>query len=68
MLRVGKTRVDDIAPSDSKVAFKEIPNGQEWRVKAVRDLIEVQNDKLELSGLESQEIETMLTWICTTGP
>ena len=68
MLRVGKTRVEDIAPSDSKVAFKEIPNGQEWRVNAVRELIEVQNDKLKVSGFDSEEIETMLTWICTTGP
>ena len=66
MLRVGKTRVEDIAPSDSKVAFKEIPNGQEWRVNAVRELIEVQNDKLEVSGFDSEEIETMLTWICMT--
>ena len=68
MLRVGKTRVEDIIPSDSKVAFKEIPAGQEWRIQVVKELIEVQNDKLAISGFESEEIETILTWICTTGP
>ena len=67
-IRVGKTRVEDITPFDSKVPFKEIPDGQEWRVNAVKELIEVQNEKLEVNGFESEEIETMLTWICTSGP
>ena len=68
MLRVGKTRVEDIILSDSKVAFKEVPAGQEWRIRMVKELIEVQNDKLAISGFESKEIETIMTWICTTGP
>ena len=68
MLRAGKTSIEDITPSDSKVPFKEILNGQEWRVNTVKELVEVQNDKLEVIRFESEEIETMLTWICVTGP
>ena len=37
MRRVGKTRVEDITPSDSKAPFKEIPNGQEWNLNAVKE-------------------------------
>ena len=68
MLRVGKTSIEDINPSDSKVVFKEIPVGEEWRVNIVKEIIEVQNNNLEVSGFESEEIKTILTWICTTGP
>ena len=28
MLRCGKTKVDDLVPSDAKVVFKDIPDGQ----------------------------------------
>ena len=68
MLRVGKTRIEDIIPSDRKVVFKEIPAGQEWRINVVKELSDVKNNNLEVSGFELEEIKTMLTWICTTGP
>ena len=68
MLRAGKTKVENIIPCDSKVAFKEVPAGQEWRIKVAKELIEVKNDKLVISGFDLDEIDTILTWICTTGP
>ena len=68
MLRCGKTKVDDLVPSDGKVVFKDIPNGQDWRIHAVQELVKVQNYQLEISGFNSEEVQTMLTWICTSGP
>ena len=68
MQRSGKTRVEDLVSSDSKVVFKEVPNGQTWRINAVQEIIEVQNNSLEITGFDSEEIQTILTWICTSGP
>ena len=68
MLRCGKTKVEDLVPSDRKVVFKHIPNGQEWRVHAVQELVEVENNQLEIRGFSAEEVQTILTWICTSGP
>ena len=37
-------------------------------IRMVKELIEVQNDKLAISGFESKENGAIMTWICTTGP
>ena len=67
-LRSGKDTTETITASESKVAFKEIPNGQEWRINFAREIIDVEHDKLEVPGFVTEELKSILTWICTTGP
>ena len=68
-LRSGKDTTETTTASESKVvAFKEIPNGQEWRKSFARDIIDVEHDKLEVPGFVTEELKSILTWICTTGP
>ena len=67
-LRSGKDTNESITASESKVAFKEIPKGQEWRINFAREIIDVEHDKLEVPGFVTEELKSILTWICTTGP
>ena len=68
MLRSERDNVSDITKSDSQAIFKNIPDGLEWRIGAVKELIDVENNKLEISGFNSDEIQKILNWICMTGP
>ena len=68
MTRSGKSNVEDIVVADSKTVFKEIPVGEEWRIKMTREIIDVENDRLKVNGFHSEELQEILTWICTSGP
>ena len=68
MIRSGKSNVEDIVVADSKSVFKEIPVGEELRIKMTREIIDVENYKLKVNGFHSEELQEILTWICTSGP
>ena len=59
---------ENITASESKVAFKDIPNRQEWRINFAREIIDIERDKLEVPGFVTEELNSILTWICTSGP
>ena len=59
--------MDDTVTSDSKTVFREIPDGQEWRFNVVKELIDIEPDKLKLDGFTSKELREILTWVCTSG-
>ena len=49
MLRCGRNSVEDLKPTDSdNVVFREIPNGEDWRINMTQELIDVQNNQLEI--------------------
>ena len=59
---------DDICPKSSKVPFRKIPEGQEWRKNIAKEIIQTMNENLEVPGFDKDELNTLLTWITTTGP
>ena len=59
---------DDICPKSSKVPFRKIPEGQEWRRNIAKEIIQTMNENLEVPGFDKDELNTLLTWITTTGP
>ena len=68
MIRCGKNNVEDISIADSKKVFKETPTSEEWRIIMTREIVDVENDKLDVNGFKSEELQKILTWICTSGP
>ena len=68
MIECGKSNVEDINIADSKKVFREIPTGEEWRVNMTKEIIDVENDKLQVNGFKSEELQEILNWICTSGP
>ena len=59
-----------IIDCDSLV-FRDIPAGEEWRVSAVsaaKELIEARKDESLIENLNAEEIEEILSFVCTSGP
>ena len=52
----------------SKAVFREVPDGEEWRIDFVKEIIDIENDRLKLSGFTSKELQEILTWVCSSGP
>ena len=59
---------DDICPKSSKVPFRKLPEGKEWRINIAKEIIQTMNENLEVPGFDKDELNTLLTWITTTGP
>ena len=50
----------------NEMRYFSSPENEEWRDHALKDLINVQNNKLELAGFNDQEIKEMINFLCTT--
>ena len=67
-LRSGKTINENITPKESFVPYKEVPMGESWRVQFASELLECVNGPLMVDGFQAEELNEILTWICTSGP
>ena len=67
-LRWGKTINENITPKESFVPYKEVPMGESWRVQFASELLECVNGPLMVDGFQAEELNEILTWICTSGP
>ena len=57
-----------ISSQESVVPFRDIPNGEEWRIGLVKELIECKNNMVNVNGFKKDELDEILKWICTSGP
>ena len=67
-IRSGLETVEEISSVNCIVTFRKIPDGEKWRIEMIKELICFRNNGLDINGFEYEEIESILTWICTSGP
>ena len=60
-IRSGLETVEEISSVNCIVPFRKIPD-------MIKELICFRNNGLDINGFEYEEIESILTWICTSGP
>ena len=65
----GRQDIKNVKPSDcDKLVFRSIPDGEEWRVNIIQELIDVKNYASNIENLSAEEMEEILNFICTSGP
>ena len=67
MLLFDKVRVEDITKNDvNSFKYADVPQGDEWRVEMVKEIIEIRNSKLEVENFDDEEIEEIMNYLCTS--
>ena len=66
--RSGKEIFEKITVQESKKAFRDIPQGENWRIGFAREIIECRHQNFLVPGFEAEELDEILNWICTSGP
>ena len=67
MLLVGKTSVNDVAKSDAdKIEYFQMENKDKWKVEIIKEIIDVKSTIAEIDNFNSEELETVLTYLCTS--
>ena len=61
MLLTNNNLISQIKNSDfTPIIYKEIPNGEEWRVNLIKELIDVRHDRDMLQGFTYDEIGDLI--------
>ena len=67
MLLAGKTSVEEIKKEDVyKIDYFPIDENDKWKVDAIKEIIEIKNKMLDIDNFELEELEEILTYLCTS--
>ena len=67
LLRTNKTDVCQLVPNDAfDVHYHPISSVDEWRVPFIMELIDAKNDQLNISNIADDDLEEMLSALCTS--
>ena len=67
MLLVGKTSVDEVEKKDAEnIEYYPIKGEDLWKVDAIQEIIEVKSRRLEIDDFNQDELEDILTHLCTS--
>ena len=67
MLLVGKTSVDEVVKDDAEsIEYHPIDKGDLWKVDAIKEIVEVKSRNLEIDDFQPEELENILTYLCTS--
>ena len=67
MLLVGKTSVNDVNKKDVDIVeYFKMDKNDEWKVKMIKEIIDVKSKKANVDNFQGEELETILTYLCTS--
>ena len=63
----GKSKVDELSTNDADfIKYHPIADDDKWRVSLVRELMAIRDNQLYVDGFEDQEINDIITFVCTS--
>ena len=65
MLLTEKNRIGDLNAGNVDFAYHTVIEADEWKIDFVKELIDVKNDNLNVAGMDLDEIEEILEYLCT---
>ena len=66
MLLTGNNTIEDLKACKVDFDYHTVEKSDEWKIKLVKELIDVQQDDLTVDGLEQAELDEILEYLCTS--
>ena len=66
LLKSSADSIQELKPHHVTAQYRDIPECEEFRVGFIREIIEVKNNKLEVTGFEDDELEDILQHLCVS--
>ena len=64
LLKSKATHVYKWTPKDANFKYREVPDGEQFRVDFIKEIIEVKNSELEVIGFTVEEPDEILQHLC----
>ena len=65
MISTEKNRIEDLKAGNVDFAYHTAIEDDEWKINFVKELIDVRNDHLDVAGMDSDELEEILEYLCS---
>ena len=65
MILADKTRIGDLRANLEDFQYHNIPDEEKWRINMLRELVNVKENECTVPGLEENELDEILEYICT---
>ena len=67
LLMTNKSTINDVTKEDIKtLKYKECEPENAWKIVMVKELVEVRNNQLRVENFENDELDEILTFLCTS--
>ena len=66
MLQAGLNRLEDLKVSNCDFDYNKVGEADVWRLDFVRELVELRNGDLVVPGMNHEDLEVILEYLCTT--
>ena len=67
LLKTNKSHIDELVPSDAEgIEYHPICIEEKWKVQFISEIIETKHKQLEISNLEDDDLDKMLTFLCVS--
>ena len=66
MLNSRTDNIKKLVPRHADYDYFEVPDGQEYRIEFIKELIEVKNNIYEVDGFNNEELDDILCFLCTS--
>ena len=64
MLLTGKNRIEDLEALNEDFEYHTVDDDEKWKIDLVKELIDVRHDELTVEGLDMDELEEILEYLC----
>ena len=66
MLNSSTDNIKNLMPKDADNDYFEVPEGEEYRIEFIKELIEVKNNTFKVDGFNNEELDDILCFLCTS--
>ena len=66
LIKTGLHDIKSVKAEDFKIKYREVPDSEEYRVGFIEELINIQHSKVEVPGLEVDELQEILKHLCVS--
>ena len=67
MLLVGKSSVESVKQEDvDKIEYFPLDETERWKIDVIKEIIDVKSSTLDIAGFALEELEEILTYLCTS--
>ena len=64
MLLTGQNRVEDLKAGNADFDYHTVSEANRWKIDFIRELIDVRDDELTVDGMDQEELEEILEYLC----
>ena len=64
MLLTGQNRVEDLKAGNVDFDYHTVSEANRWKIDFIRELIDVRDDELTVDGMDQDEVEEILEYLC----